>query len=307
MSGDTSTCATHLDGAFHFIKHARAWKSKYSTKAQALHRIFFYLQTIHHSTALRRRHGDSRLLPGSTNVDTSLSFQTRSTEVLELLQDISPPSTDPSSRMTTYEYVYGVPRSLLSLMSQVTDTIHQVRSSRESTQDVSIPSDLIDLCDGVEKNILEWPIEAELQTHRQENKEGSADIICETTRAFHAALIIYFAQHVRLLPYRYLQPYVQTVLDCIEGIERIKAETQVLAAPLYWPAFIAASEAFDEMLQERFKSWYAHVDFYGIAAVRTGISVLTEVWEGSGTTMADRFTSRWRAVAERRRSSLMLS
>jgi arginine metabolism regulation protein II len=69
---------------------------------------------------------------------------------------------------------------------------------------------------------------------------------------FGYACPTFFAQHIRRLGHRYLKPYVEDVLDRIEAVERIKTEWQVQALPLYWPAFIAASETFDLRLQDRF-------------------------------------------------------
>jgi hypothetical protein len=40
----------------------------------------------------------------------------------------------------------------------------------------------------------------------------------------------------------------------MEAAEKIKLENNIVAAPLYRPVFIAASESFDSGLQERFCS-----------------------------------------------------
>lgn len=52
MSGDTSTCSVHLDGAERLINHMEARKSTFSRKAQSLHRIYLYLRVIYESTAV---------------------------------------------------------------------------------------------------------------------------------------------------------------------------------------------------------------------------------------------------------------
>jgi arginine metabolism regulation protein II len=153
---------------------------------------------------------------------------------------------------------------------------------------------------------MDWSIDLGLERCYNEQTDARSEIIHHTTLAFHNALIIYFAQDIRFLGHRYLQPYVQVVLDSIEAIERIKAKVHILAAPLYWPVFIAASEAFHDHLQERFRSWYNHAEIYGIAAVRTGITVLTEVWKG-GPTRENALTSQWRTIVKRTNAKLMLS
>lgn len=136
--------------------------------------------------------------------------------------------------------------------------------------------------------------------------ETNATIITLMTRAFHQAVVIYFAQHVRLFAHYYMQPYIHKVIDSIEAIERIKAETEVLAAPLYWPAFIAASEAFDPDLQDRFRKWYEQVEAYGIGIGRTGFGVLSEVWE-RGPCRGETLTSIWRLVVQDHGTVLLLS
>ena len=106
--------------------------------------------------------------------------------------------------------------------------------------------------------------------------------------------------------HRYLRHYVEDVIDSIEEVERIKVEWQVSASPLYWPAFIAASEAFDLRLQDRFKSWYAQVEPNAIGSMNTGISLLQLVW-AEGPSTGVHLTSLWRHIATRTGTLLMLN
>ncbi|PLB51464.1 hypothetical protein P170DRAFT_453185 [Aspergillus steynii IBT 23096] len=306
MSGDTSTCGVHLDGALHFMKMARTWKARYSAKARSLHRTYIYLRTMYESTALRQREEKSQTtshlvipeLRHFSTVDEQCSSEQDPTEqCLDL---------DPQSRMSTYECIYGVPQVLLIFLHRATNLVISVTKAREDSGNIMIPDELSEQCDELENAIMDWPLDSELAKRSIDDSSCSSEIIRKTARAFHNAVIIYFAQHIRLVGHRYLHSYIQTVLECIESIEKIKADSHCLAAPLYWPAFIAASEAFDERLQERFKEWYAQVEVYGIAAVRTGISVLTQVWK-NGAVMGNRITSRWHMEVKRTGSILMLS
>ncbi|KAJ3549498.1 hypothetical protein NM208_g476 [Fusarium decemcellulare] len=153
---------------------------------------------------------------------------------------------------------------------------------------------------------MDWPISAGLEECAQAIELTESKIIHHHTLAFHNALVIYFAQHARVVGHRFLQPYVTAVLDSMEVIEALKIGTQILAAPLYWPAFIAGSEAFDKGLQARFRSWYGHVQIYRIEALRTGIGVLEDVWK-AGPSARNRTTSYWRAVVDKSDVQLMLS
>jgi arginine metabolism regulation protein II len=320
MSGDTSTCGVHLDGAFRFMTQARTWKSKFSPKAIALHRIYFYLRAIYESTALDQERSDFAALPPGFETPSDDGKVPTAPRPLRLtwsgesnVADICPSgtvaaTTESGMQMSTYECIYGVPQNLLVLFFKTTRLVREVTSIREKGgRAAPLPLDLSTRCDTLEQIITDWSIDLELERCRINGTMGASyDIIHQTTHAFHNALIIYFAQHVRLLSYRYLQSYVQTVLESIEAIEEIKAESRILAAPIYWPAFIAASEAFNEGLQARFRSWYDQVEVYGIEANRSGISVLNEVWKRGPVTGGD-LTSRWRMVVNETRAHLMLS
>lgn len=193
---------------------------------------------------------------------------------------------------------------MLFLLTQAIELINKLHDSQSPSQGLLIPDHLVTECDELENTIMEWRGDALFKDTVQTNI--NSQIIHQQTIAFHNALIIYFAQHIRLLSHRFLQPYVKSVLESIEAMERIKIETNILAAPLYWPAFVAASEAFDRALQERFRRWHDHMEVYGIEALRTGMDVVEEVWR-AGPSARNRTTSYWRAIVEDRKKVLMLS
>ncbi|KAF5006439.1 hypothetical protein FDECE_7199 [Fusarium decemcellulare] len=301
MSGDTASCGMHLDAAHELISHTKTWKIRYSNKAQALHRIYFFLRTIYESTAIRNNASEAKMcepwIAGSSKTDGPANPLRGA---LEGEIDLTAPET--SIRGGAYESIYAIPQSLLMLLSQATELINQVTDAREESRNSEIPKSLVERCDDLEKRIMDWHAES-----TPSNKSSSnSNIIQHMTRAFHNAIIIFFAQHIRLMGYRYLQTFVENVIESIEAVERIKAEAQILAAPIYWPAFIAASEAFDPNLQDRFRSWYNQVEIYGIECMRTGIRVLVDVW-AEGPSRGTRTTSLWKVVAKRTGSSLMLT
>lgn len=311
MSGDTSTCGMHLDGALRFITQARTWKTKFSHKARALHRIYFYLRAIYESTAVD--HEDTPYVSRASTFDVPKPLRLMgSSDTANFSADACPAPADPAipepgMLMNTYECIYGVPQNLLVLLSRTSGLVREVTSFRKEKGSVALPIDLSTHCDDLEQIIMDWPIKFELERCCIDGMGASSDIIRQTTYAFHNALIIYFAQHIRLLSYRYLQSYAESVLESIETIEKIKAEYRILAAPLYWPAFIAATETFNENLQNRFRSWYKQVEVYRIEAPRAGTSVLSEVWARGPATGNELTTSRWRSVVEETGCHLMLT
>ena len=321
MSGDTNTCSMHLDGAEQLINHMTTRKIRFSRKAKALHRIYFYLRVIHESTAPRAFTGSasrfSSTLGSPREIDSSpstlpqhLFHQQQQGSLAVPLESIhSPPLSgqEPiATEMAACEYIYGIPQDLLLLLKDAIDVIDKIEAESAETGGMCLSEPLATLCDKLETEILDWPLEERLAWCREANDEKSAEIIHHQTTAFYNALIIYFSQSVRKLGFRYLRQYVQTILDSIEAIELIKAETKILAAPLFWPAFIGATEAFEPSHQERFRQWYDQVTVYGIAAVRTGIQVLQEVWS-QGPSSNGRSISSWKTITRSNGESLMLT
>lgn len=322
MSGDTSTCGMHLDGAEQLISYMSARKSRFSNKARSLHRIYLYLRVIYESTAIRRHETDSsRFSPSFGSRRTVGPRPVIAREHILLAGDddnqSSPsitktltPRTTTSTELSSYECIYGVPQSLLLLLKACIELIDEVDDERTKSGTLNIPDSLNRLCDNLEREILDWPLEDREPRDSQNAAaatSSSANIIYHQTRAFLNALIIYFSQSIRLLGFRYLRQYVQAVLESIEAIEDIKAETKIIAAPLFWPAFIAATEAFEPLQQERFRAWYDRVQVYGIASVRTGIQVVQEVWRSGPVNSNRQMQCSWRGIVERTGDCLMLT
>ncbi|KAF5517124.1 Arginine metabolism regulation protein II [Colletotrichum siamense] len=296
MSGDTSTCAVHLDGAKQLISHNR--KSRVSGKTRALHRIYFYLRVIYESTAVE---------PTGSGVDTSPSGEASNQPgPYHSPRSHAEERFEEPTEMASFECIYGIPRSLLVLLKDTTNLIKQVSQARTSGRSSEISEPLNSQCDSLEKSILDWSLEDELARCRQTSTSTSFDIIFNQTKSFHNALIIYFAQNIHLLSFHYLRQYVEAVLQGIEAIEKIKTDNNILAAPIFWPAFIAATEAFDSQQQTRFRKWYERVAIYGIKAVRTGSRVVYEVWD-RGPSVDGRVTSLWRTIIEQTGETLMLT
>jgi arginine metabolism regulation protein II len=295
-----------------------ARKSHFSRKAHTLHRIYLYLRVIHESTSINRPEGSGPRFSSFFGTHKSICPQPTAIRKHLFLEDEESPSSmapmepgehtsrDPAAEMAAYECIYGIPQSLLIMLKEAIELIDQVEHERETTKTFHISESLDKLCDELEKDIMDWPLDQRLKRCREANTGISAKIIYHQTKAFHTALIIYFSQSVRLLGHRYLRHYVETILDNIEAIERIKTETKILAAPLFWPAFIGATEAFELQHQERFREWYANMAVYGIEAVRTGIQTLHEVWR-QGPTSNGQLMSSWRRIVAGTGDSLMLT
>ncbi|KAI7555062.1 hypothetical protein KC331_g107 [Hortaea werneckii] len=258
MSGDLTTCGVHLDGAQQLLQHIWGAKKQMSEKTKSLQRVYCYLRIIWESTqVMKEDHEDHEELPPRPISDES---------VFQYLDDDGPSGHDshyiPSNglqdmSMSPFECIYGIPQSLLVMLEETIKLIDKVQQARRTEDSVAIPSALEPACEDLEQRILDW------SSHLESPPVLSAQS----------------ADSIRLLSHRYLRQYVQNVLQSIEAVERIKAEANVLAHPLFWPAFIAASEAFSVEQQQSFQRWYTEAESYGIASVRTGIRVLHEVWK----------------------------
>ncbi|KIX07431.1 uncharacterized protein Z518_02084 [Rhinocladiella mackenziei CBS 650.93] len=304
VSGDTGTCSLHLSGCEQLIRSASKTKTKYSPKARALHRIFFYLRTIHASTTLDKQdcHPNCQAQSAASGPPDD-ALETDRVDDDDWLEMGDSSSTD----MTSCEYIYGVPQSLLVVMRNAIRVVQLVARFRRRNPGVLYSTKLAEMCDDIDEEILNWPIESELSKCSSVLRgDNTGKIIDHQTRAFHHAIVLYFSQHVRLIHHRHLRPYVESVLSHLEAIEKIKDESKVYAGPLFWPAFIAASEAFDASLQVRFKAWFDRAKRYGFQAAWGGNAIALEVWNKDSTPKS-RVTSQWRAIAEERQAELMLT
>ncbi|KAE8332938.1 fungal-specific transcription factor domain-containing protein [Aspergillus sergii] len=304
ISGDTDTCGIHLDGCFRLISQAQKWKRKYSTKAQTLHRIYFYLRTIYESTAPR---SSRRTQHTDRSRDAPPDIFCRDLLGAQMSGFPTGINMDLETRTSSCERIYGIPHGLLLLLIEVIDLTDKLDEVRDADTSSQVPDSLMEECDQLEKAIIDWPAVVGLEGCTKVNTSISAKIVHQYTLAFHNALIIYFAQNIRQVGHRFLLPYVNQVLSSMETVESLKVGTQeALAAPLFWPVFIAASATFDVEMQVRFRNWYSDVKVYRIESFRTGLHVLEDVWK-TGPSRQLPQKCHWRQVLQSSGVRLMLS
>lgn len=301
MSGDTHTCGVHLDGAGELLKFLRSKKRSFSAKTRSLYSIYCYLRVIYESTLVRQAEAPAQR---ESRPESVFCFFNNTTS--DEVGDTSLSSPTIAAETAMFECIYGIPQQLLAILERITRLIRRVDDFRTANKFAHLPEDIDIACDRLENDILEWKLEDDHSLSLSADTDATREIVRNQTRAFHGALLIFFSQNIRLLDHRYLRQEVDNILESIETIEHIKAETSMLAAPIFWPAFIAATEAFDPKQQARFRKWHEEVTAYGIASVRTGIDVVNEVWK-VGPSRAKRHTSLWRTIIARTGDSLMLS
>ncbi|KIW18942.1 hypothetical protein PV08_03231 [Exophiala spinifera] len=309
VSGDTGTCGVHLKGCEQLIRSARKSKTKYSGKARALHRIFFYLRTIHASTTINTEDAVHSPSEQHFNSDSSVGSDHEGVGEMEIEDDswLDMQEDEPKD-MSSCDYIYGVPQSLFVLMRKAVRVVQHVSRYRRKNPGRLYSACLARKCDEVDEEILDWPIEQELsRSPIMDREDDTSKIVQHQTRAFHGALVLYFSQNVRLMHHRHLRPYVESVLYHLEAFDTIRnGSGSGCGGILFWPAFIAASEAFDPALQARFMAWFDRAKSYGLHSLWGGNAIALEVWNKDSTNKT-RITSQWRTIAEERQVELMLT
>ncbi|KAL1639390.1 arginine metabolism regulation protein II [Diplodia intermedia] len=177
----------------------------------------------------------------------------------------------------SYELIYGLPRSLLVLVHRTCGLVRKM--NRVSAAAVPPPPLMADICDALEDEILDWPVDAEVaRLRRARVDESNSSILQHHIRAFHAATIVFFCRKVRLMNRRFLQRYVNGVVGHLVEIEAIKQREGISANPLLWPAFVAGAEAMESETRERLLGWFEVVERHGVATAKLTRLALEEMW-----------------------------
>ena len=299
MSGSTATCGVHLNGVHQLLVHMWDDKKKASEKTKTLHRIYCYLRIIWESTQVFKDDRTECVMRPTPRKSVFKMLEQR--EAAEDSFSNASETFRGLSTMPSFEHIYGIPQSLLAMLEDTTRLVDQLKRANKADDE-----DLGRACSELEQRILDWTLVSDPDCDPSTSEGTRRKIIQHQTASFHSALVIFFSQNVRSLDRRYLKQYIETVLESIEAIERIKAETNMLAAPLFWPAFMAATTAYTSDHRSRFRKWYEEAGSYGIATVRTGINVILEIWE-KDRPLTDSLTCPWRRVISGSGEDLMLS
>ena len=286
---------------------SRERQNRFSRKAQALHRVYVYLRIMRESTDLRCANLEeiSSSPQDLAWLSKPLCFLDRIETSDNWLQD-SIPRNDVD--MSAFEFVYGIPFQLLTLMSKTSELIRRKKTFNQNFPTSAMPQILSVMCDDLELEILDWPVDrviGDLQNLPIEKE--SQNLIDHQTKAFHQAIIIYFSRLVRSVHRMHLQPYVENIIDSLEAVEIIKHEANLATGCILWSGFIGAAEAIDTKLQSRYLQWFRSTQFYGLGAYDTACEVVLEVWERRKAGKDQSSCSDWPDVIESKDIRLMLT
>ncbi|WYZ41428.1 hypothetical protein EsH8_V_000323 [Colletotrichum jinshuiense] len=163
--------------------------------------------------------------------------------------------------ITMYPEIYGVPESLMTLLSQTISFANEkLKLEAIAMYDHRVSMALSRHIKQLEQNIWSWSLDSpdlqrgpcrprELVT--KDTKLVDHPIIRSLTLAMHQALIIYFYRRVYNMSAMVLQDSVRKTLDFIQPCLEETSDDHDFATSIGWAGFIAACEATTPDLQER--------------------------------------------------------
>jgi len=172
---------------------------------------------------------------------------------------------------TLFPDIYGIPESLMTLLSQVIRLANEQELLHRGgpTVDVCIAGELKRRASLLEQYILSWgssPISnpATIQdgqdtsiSQSQKNQPSNHFMV----QAMHQALILFYYRRVPNISALILQDTVRNCLDFLTRYDTARVEERAAAASsthdsaILWPGFVAACEALDPGLQKGLLDW----------------------------------------------------
>ncbi|TEA10869.1 Arginine metabolism regulation protein II [Colletotrichum sidae] len=203
---------------------------------------------------------------------------------------------------TMYPDIYGVPESLMTLLSQTISLANdKSKLERVARRDAAVSAALARHVKTLEQHIWSWTLDAENASSdpgsepepepepepgrsrdvaRRDGMLAEHPVIRSLALAMHQALIIYFYRRVYNMSAMVIQDAVRKTLDFVEPCLEEVADDYDFATSVGWASFIAACEATTADLQDQGRKILEVIDIHGIIYGADRPSVLAEsVWE----------------------------
>ncbi|KAL5362530.1 hypothetical protein BJX96DRAFT_186088 [Aspergillus floccosus] len=173
--------------------------------------------------------------------------------------------------LTMYPEIFGIPESLLYLMSHVTRLGNERDLLINSRPDDACPNprDFLLRAKMLERHICRWD-------PNKDCEDASASTAMVT--AIQKALLIFFYRRFYDVEASTLQDEVHQVRELLQG-SRASEQTVYMI----WPGFIAACEAIKPDLQAFFRGWF--VDCFrqtGLPSFQAALSIAESIWASGG-------------------------
>ncbi|KAK2033233.1 hypothetical protein LX32DRAFT_705667 [Colletotrichum zoysiae] len=176
--------------------------------------------------------------------------------------------------LTMYPDIYGIPESLMTLLSQTISLANEKgKLEAIAMSDPRVSMALARHIKQLEQNIWSWSFNSadmesgpsrpwELVT--KHTRLVDHPIVKSLTLAMHQALIIYFYRRVYNMSAMVIKDAVQKTLDLIQPCMKEAASDHEFAASIGWAGFVAACEATTPDLQERGRKILEAIDNKGV-------------------------------------------
>lgn len=248
-----------------YLIRTRGLRKRKSHKARILHHMYTHLRILAEATCTPY-HCASKfkgfIQPPSSSA-SERGFATRE-ESLDSGLDPACEKTDESGyndihlesqglwKETLYPEIYGIPESLMTLLSQVISLANaQDKLNPADDADAQFAMAMAQRIDALESSILSWEIDSDFTSDQGEKLPVTNHIRQCMVLAIHHTLIIYFFRRVRNANYRSLQCNVTQVLDYIQPCIENGLGDQDFATSIAWCAYVATCGAETSLLKER--------------------------------------------------------
>ncbi|KAJ5266115.1 hypothetical protein N7524_007133 [Penicillium chrysogenum] len=175
---------------------------------------------------------------------------------------------------TNIQYMYGITPYLGNLLQRTC----QVAEYLAFYQDVEMPTTLLEDCSALHDEIFSWDIHSESFHLIALEEPTMLEIIRCQALAFHSAIVISYYRTIESSSPVDVQQRVATIwtnLSLAEDLKDVYSRGEKRAAPMSWPAFIAACEATD---RQPWVEWWERVQGYSMGNFRRQWKVIQEIW-----------------------------
>ncbi|KAI2986189.1 Arylsulfotransferase (ASST) family protein [Aspergillus niger] len=298
-------------------------KTRKSRKVRLLHHCYVYLRIFQESTSVLpvshvEIESDHASPDTVRSIATTRSFRLRQwegrldqrmSELKEQHQGENDLHLEIPGRWdsTMYPQVFGLPESLLFLLSQVTRL-----GNERDLSDLGSYTGALDFrqfsarARSLERCISTWrpPSLPDADPHSI-IAQTNATIVRLMLSALHKALLIFFYRRIYDVDPMILQDKAWQVRDALAQVERDDMPATRIAAPFIWAAFIAACEALDPTLQDWFAGWFeTSARKSGLGTFKLALKIARQVWERQRLPLNSSASTSWPQIM--RESNLSL-
>lgn len=331
FNGENSNAQAFLVDAEYLIRIRGLPKHHKSVKVRSLHHVYTYLRIMAESTcgcALLNICPDrpsSSLLSVESSPMSLRSFRV-AYDSLDADIDVTLEKNNEIGhddihlevmgqwKDTLFPDIYGIPESLMSLLSQVIRLANeQELLHRGPTVDMRVAEELKKRASALEQYILAWEppfstlslLASRPATKNSPNSQDQAAYFM--MRAMHQALILFYYRRVPNISALILQDTVRNCLDFLmqgDSARRVECASHVSA--ILWPGFVAACEALDPVLQRGLLGWLVSTgQRTSLGSYSAAARTAQHVWEAREKTKD--YTLSWFDVTRQERCPIIVT